>query len=54
MDRQSKLDTAAGGAIVVMFAGVYLLTISRWGLLLICMALFAMLFLFSMAVRTRK
>jgi hypothetical protein len=54
MDRQSKLDVAAAGAILVMFIGAYALTISRWGLLLIVAGVVAMLFLFSTAIRTRQ
>jgi hypothetical protein len=52
MDRQSKLDLAAAGAILVMFLGAYGLTVSRWGLLLIVAGVIAMLFLLSTAVRT--
>jgi hypothetical protein len=52
MDRQSKLDLAAAGAILVMFLGAYALTVSRWGLLLIVAGVVAMLFLFSTAIRT--
>jgi hypothetical protein len=54
MDRQSKLDLAAAGAILVMFIGAYALTISRLGLLLIVTGVVAMLFLFSTAIRTRQ
>ena len=53
MDRQSKLDLAAAGAILVMFLGAYTLTISRLGLLMIVGSVVAMLVLFFLtAVRT--
>jgi hypothetical protein len=54
MDRQSKLDMAAAGAILVMFIGAYALTIGRFGLLLIVGGIVAMLFLFSTAIRIRQ
>jgi hypothetical protein len=54
MDRQSKLDLAAAGAILIMFLGVYVLTISRFGLLMIAGGVVVMLFLFVTAGRTNQ
>lgn len=52
MDRQLKLDLIAASAILAMFLGAYMLTVSRWGLLMIVGGGLVMLFLFLTVLRS--
>ena len=52
MDSQSKLDLIAGGAILAMFMGAYMLTVSRWGLAIIIGGIVVMLVLYVKTLRT--
>jgi hypothetical protein len=45
MEGQSKLDLIAAGAILIMFLGTYVLTLSRLGLVLIIGGAIVMLLL---------
>jgi hypothetical protein len=52
MNSQSKLDLIAGGAILAMFMGAYMLTVSRWGLAIIIGGIVVMLVLYVKTLRT--
>ncbi|HLO20867.1 MAG TPA: hypothetical protein VK192_10295 [Sphingomicrobium sp.] len=54
MDSQSKLDLVAGGAILLMLLGAFMLTISSLGLIMIAGAAILMLFLFLKILRTNQ
>lgn len=54
VDSQSKLDLVAGGAILLMLLGAFMLTISSLGLIMIAGAAILMLFLFLKILRTNQ
>ncbi len=54
MNNQSKLDLIAGGAILVMFLGAFMLTVSALGLLMIAGSIIVMLFLFLKTFQTKQ
>jgi len=51
MDSQSKRDVTAGGAILLMFLGAFLLSVSSLGLIGIGVGAFLLLMLILKAVR---
>lgn len=51
MNNQSKLDLIAGGAILTMFIGAFILPLSAFGFVLIGAGAIAMLVLFLMLFR---
>lgn len=51
MNRQFKLDLIAGGAILVMFLGAFILSLSSLGFILITAGGIVMLVLFLMLLR---
>lgn len=51
MHHQSKLDLIAGGAILTMFIGAFILPLSALGFVLIGAGAIVMLFLFLMLFR---
>lgn len=53
MDSQSKLDLIAAGAILTMFLGVYALTLTRFGLVLIVGGALVVLLLMLKVLRKR-
>ena len=54
MNNQSKLDLIAGGAILTMFVGAFILSLSAFGFLLIGAGAIVMLFLFLMFFRKER
>jgi hypothetical protein len=54
MDNQAKLDLVAGAAILIMFIGAYVLTISRSGMLMIAGGTLAMALLFLKTLRSKQ
>jgi uncharacterized membrane protein len=54
MDTQSKLDVIASIAILVMFVGAYVLTVSRFGIFMIAGGAIAMVFPMLKTFRTRQ
>jgi hypothetical protein len=54
MDSQSKLDLVAGGAILIMFLGAFILIVSSLGLFMIAGGAVVMLFLFLKTLRRQQ
>lgn len=54
MNNQSKLDLIAGGAILTMFIGAFILSFTALGFVLIAGGAIVMLFLFLMLFRKER